>query len=260
MTEDNKMTTLIIVESPAKARKIGQLLGKNYIVKASMGHIMELAKENMGIDIENGFEPSYSAISGKTKVVKELKDAMKMAKNVVLAGDADREGEAISWHVARVLKLPVETTPRIVFHEITKTALEKAVKNPTRLNMDLVNAQQARAVLDKLVGFEISPILWKQIQPSLSAGRVQTPLLHLVMEREKEIEKFMAKSYFRTSGQFYVDAEEQFVGVLDRKFEKIEDVKTFMKDVLPAQFIVNSVKKGIKTKKPAPPFTTSSLL
>ena len=254
------MTTLIIVESPAKARKIGQLLGKNYVVKASMGHIMELAKENMGIDVENGFEPSYSVISGKAKVVKELKESMKQAKTVILAGDADREGEAISWHVARVLKLPVDTTQRIVFHEITKTALENAVKNPTKLNMNLVNAQQARAVLDKLVGFEISPILWKQIQPSLSAGRVQTPLLHLVMDREKEIEKFKSKSYFSTYGQFYVDKDDIFVGVLDKKFEKIEDVKTFMNDVLPAQFEVANVKKGIKTKKPAPPYTTSSLL
>ena len=256
------MSILIIVESPAKAKKIGQILGKNYVVKASMGHIMELAKENMGIDVANGFEPTYSVISGKAKVVKELKDAMKQVKTVILAGDADREGEAISWHVARVLKLPVETTPRIVFHEITRSALEEAINNPIVLNMDMVNAQQARAVLDKLVGFEISPILWKQIQPSLSAGRVQTPLLHLVMEREKEIETFKKEVYFKTSGDFYSKKDEKlsFVGLCDKKFKTEEDVKKFMIDIKDAKFEVVSVKKGVKTRKPAPPFTTSSLL
>jgi len=254
------MSTLIIVESPAKAKKISQLLGKNYIVRASMGHINELAKENMGIDIANNFEPTYSVIAGKEKVIKELKEAMKSASNVILAGDADREGEAISWHVANSLRLPVDSTPRIVFHEITKSALEEALANPGLLNMDLVNAQQARAVLDKLVGFEISPILWKQIQPSLSAGRVQTPLLHLVLEREKEIEKFKSVSYFRTSGKFYVTEGQVFTGVLDKKFEKIDEAKKFLTDVQEAEFSVTSIKKGTKTKKPAPPFTTASLL
>jgi len=256
------MSTLIIVESPAKAKKIGQILGKNYVVKASMGHIMELAKENMGIDVDNGFEPTYSVIGGKSKVVKELKDAMKQVKTVILAGDADREGEAISWHVARVLKLPVGTTKRIVFHEITKSALEEAINNPIVLNMDMVNAQQARAVLDKLVGFEISPILWKQIQPSLSAGRVQTPLLHLVMEREKEIDAFKKEVYFKTTGDFYSLKDENlsFLGLCDKKFKAEEDVKKFMMDIKDSKFEVVSVKKGVKTRKPAPPFTTSSLL
>ncbi len=254
------MTTLIIVESPAKAKKISQLLGKDYIVRASMGHINELAKENMGIDINNGFEPTYSVISGKAKTLKELKDIAKGVTRIILAGDADREGEAISWHVANSLKLPVETTPRIVFHEITKTALQNALANPGLLNMDLVNAQQARAVLDKLVGFEISPILWKQIQPSLSAGRVQTPLLHLVMEREKDIDKFKSTSYFRTSGIFFKDQGKTFVGVLDKKFTDIEETRKFITDVQPADFFVVGVKKGTKTKKPAPPFTTASLL
>lgn len=253
------MSTLIIVESPAKARKIGQLLGKNYIVKASMGHIQELAKANMGIDIKNSFEPSYSVITGKAKVIKELKDAKKGIKSVILAGDADREGEAISWHVARVLGLNVSNTPRIVFHEITKNALEEALKNPTVLNMNLVDAQQARAVLDKLVGFEISPILWKQIQPNLSAGRVQSPLLHLIMERENEIEKFKSESYFKVYGDFYL-TDNSICGVLNKTFDKIEKVETFMNDVLPAKFEIGSIKKGVKTKKPAPPFTTSSLL
>lgn len=256
------MVTLIIVESPAKAKKIGQILGREYIVRASMGHINELAKENMGIDIENNFEPSYSVIAGKAKVIKELKDVAKTVDNIILAGDADREGEAISWHVANVLKLPVGTTPRIIFHEITKPALLSALANPTILNMDLVNAQQARAVLDKLVGFEISPILWKQIQPSLSAGRVQTPLLHLIMEREKEIEKFKSSSYFRTTGTFFIEekSEETFVGVLEKKFEKIEEVRQFLTEVQPADFFVTDIKRGTKTKKPAPPFTTASLL
>jgi DNA topoisomerase-1 len=250
------MTTLIIVESPAKAKKIGQLLGKDYIVKASVGHIYELAK------IEENFEPNYEIIKGKAKVLKELKDTMKTVKNVILAGDADREGEAISWSVAHALKLSVETCPRIVFHEITKNALEEAVKNPGVLSMDLVNAQKARAVLDKLVGFEISPILWKQIAPSLSAGRVQTPLLHLIMDREKEIDKFKTESYFDTYSEMYCESPEmKFIGLLDKKFSGIEDVKKFMSDVYPAAvFKIVGVKQGVKTKKPSAPFTTATLL
>ena len=252
------MTTLIIVESPAKAKKIGQLLGKDYIVKASVGHIYELAK------IDEDFKPNYELIKGKSKVLKELKDTMKTVKNVILAGDADREGEAISWSIADALKLPVETCPRIVFHEITKNALEEAVKNPGILSMDLVNAQKARAVLDKLVGFEISPILWKQIAPSLSAGRVQTPLLHLIMEREKEIEKFKTESYFDTYSEMFCEGlnpDLKFVGLLNKKFAGLEDVKKFMSDISPgAVFKVVDVKKGTKTKKPSSPFTTATLL
>ena len=250
------MTTLIIVESPAKAKKIGQLLGKDYIVKASVGHIYELAK------IEEDFEPNYELIKGKSKVLKELKDTMKTVQNVILAGDADREGEAISWSVAHALKLPIDTCPRIVFHEITKNALEEAVKNPGVLSMDLINAQKARAVLDRLVGFEISPILWKQIAPSLSAGRVQTPLLHLIMEREKEIEKFKTESYFDTYSEMYCDSQEmKFVALLDKKFTGLEDVKKFMSDIYPsAVFTIKDVKKGTKTKKPSAPFTTATLL
>ena len=250
------MTTLIIVESPAKAKKIGQLLGKEYIVKASVGHIYELAK------IEENFEPNYEIIKGKAKVLKELKDTMKTVKNVILAGDADREGEAISWSVAHALKLPVDTCPRIVFHEITKNALEEAVKNPGVLSMDLVNAQKARAVLDRLVGFEISPILWKQIAPSLSAGRVQTPLLHLIMDREKDIEKFKTESYFDTYSEMYCELPEtKFIGLLDKKFSGLEDVKKFMGDVYPAAvFKIVGVKQGVKTKKPSAPFTTATLL
>jgi DNA topoisomerase-1 len=250
------MSTLIIVESPAKAKKIGQLLGKDYIVKASVGHIYELSK------IEENFEPSYELIKGKSKVLKELKDTMKTVANVILAGDADREGEAISWSVAHALKLSVETCPRIVFHEITKNALEEAVKNPGVLSMDLINAQKARAVLDRLVGFEISPILWKQIAPSLSAGRVQTPLLHLIMEREKEIEKFKTESYFDTYSEMYCESPEmKFVGLLDKKFSELDDVKKFMSDIYPgAVFTIADVKKGTKTKKPSAPFTTATLL
>jgi DNA topoisomerase-1 len=250
------MSTLIIVESPAKAKKIGQLLGKDYIVKASVGHIYELSK------IEENFEPSYELIKGKSKVLKELKDTMKTVANVILAGDADREGEAISWSVAHALKLPVETCPRIVFHEITKNALEEAVKNPGVLSMDLINAQKARAVLDRLVGFEISPILWKQIAPSLSAGRVQTPLLHLIMEREKEIDKFKTESYFDTYSEMYCESPEmKFVGLLDKKFYGLDDVKKFMSDIYPgAVFTIVDVKKGTKTRKPSAPFTTATLL
>jgi DNA topoisomerase-1 len=225
-------------------------------VKASVGHIYELAK------IEENFEPNYEIIKGKAKVLKELKDTIKTVKNVILAGDADREGEAISWSVAHALKLPVDTCPRIVFHEITKNALEEAVKNPGVLSMDLVNAQKARAVLDKLVGFEISPILWKQIAPSLSAGRVQTPLLHLIMDREKEIEKFKTESYFDTYSEMYCESlETKFIGLLDKKFSGIEDVKKFMGDIYPtAVFKIVGVKQGVKTKKPSAPFTTATLL
>jgi DNA topoisomerase-1 len=252
------MTTLIIVESPAKAKKIGQLLGKDYIVKASVGHIYELAK------IEDDFEPNYEIIKGKAKILKELKDTMKTVKNVILAGDADREGEAISWSIANALKLPVETCPRIVFHEITKNALEEAVKNPRVLAMDLVNAQQARAILDKLVGFEISPILWKQIAPSLSAGRVQTPLLHLIMDREKDIDKFKTESYFDTYSEMFCNSSNpdiSFVGLLNKKFSGLDDVKKFMGDIYPsAVFKVVDIKKGIKMKKPSAPFTTATLL
>ena len=250
------MSTLIIVESPAKAKKIGQLLGKDYIVKASVGQIYELSK------IDEDFEPNYELIKGKSKVLKELKDSMKSVKNVILAGDADREGEAISWSVAHALKLSVETCPRIVFHEITKTALEEAVKNPGVLSMDLINAQKARAVLDRLVGFEISPILWKQIAPSLSAGRVQTPLLHLIMDREKEIDKFKTESYFDTYSEMYCESPEmKFIGLLNKKFSGLDDVKKFMSDIYPgAVFTIVNVKQGTKTKKPSAPFTTATLL
>ena len=250
------MSTLIIVESPAKAKKIGQLLGKDYIVKASVGHIYELSK------IDEDFEPNYELIKGKSKVLKELKDSMKSVKNVILAGDADREGEAISWSVAHALKLSVETCPRIVFHEITKNALEEAVKNPGVLSMDLINAQKARAVLDRLVGFEISPILWKQIAPSLSAGRVQTPLLHLIMDREKEIDKFKTESYFDTYSEMYCESPEmKFIGLLNKKFSGLDDVKKFMSDIYPgAVFTIVNVKQGTKTKKPSAPFTTATLL
>jgi DNA topoisomerase-1 len=253
--------SLIIVESATKAKKISQLLGKGYIIKASNGHINQLSKEKMGINIENGFTPSYSVIPEKIKLLKELKEAVKSAKNVILAGDADREGEAISWHIANELKLPIETTPRITFNEITKEALLAAIENPRVLDMNLINAQQARAILDKLVGFEISPILWKQIQPNLSAGRVQTPLLHLIMEHEIEIEKFKAISYFRTIGSFVFEENKNFTGLLDKKFNKIDEVKKFMGDIYNSNFSVSPLKKkSIKIRKPTPPFTTASLL
>ena len=252
--------SLIIVESSTKAKKIASLLGKGYIVRASNGHINQLAKENMGIDMKNGINPSYSAIPEKIKVIRELKEAMKSAKSVILAGDADREGEAICWHIANELKLPVDKTMRIKFHEITKESLLNAIENPSVIDMNLVNAQQARAVLDKLVGFEISPILWKQIQPNLSAGRVQTPLLHLIMEREREIEKFKAETYFYTVGNFSADGK-KMSGALDKKFDKIDDVRKFLMDVCGATFSIQAgKKKGILTKKPSPPFTTASFL
>lgn len=253
------MTKLIIVESPAKGKKIAQLLGSGFIVKASMGHINQLSNTNMGIDIENGFEPSFEITPTKMKTVKELKDIAKKCDEIILAGDADREGEAICYHVAKELGLNVETNKRIIFHEITKKALKEAVENPTIINMKLVKAQQTRQILDKLMGFEISPLLWKKIQPKLSAGRVQSPLLNLVIERENEIEGFNSSNYFRTTGIFSFE-ESEFNTVLDKKFEKKDDVKEFLEDVQDANFTVSDRKKGSKTKKPSAPFTTSSLL
>jgi len=253
------MTKLIIVESPAKGKKIAQLLGSGYIVKASMGHINQLSSTNMGIDIENGFEPSFEIAPTKMKTVKELKEMAKKCDEIILAGDADREGEAICYHVAKELGLNVITNKRIIFHEITKKALKEAVDNPTVINMNLVKAQQTRQILDKLMGFEISPLLWKKIQPKLSAGRVQSPLLNLVIERENEIENFNSSNYFRTTGLFSFE-ETEFNTVLDKKFEKKADIMEFLEDVQDANFTVLGKKKGTKTKKPSAPFTTSSLL
>src|SRR5664280_347724 len=193
---------LVIVESPAKAKTIEKFLGKDFHVVSSYGHIRDLAKKNSGVDIEKDFAPVYEIPKEKAKVVSELRKAAADAKTVWIASDEDREGEAIAWHLANVLKLDLETTKRIVFHEITKDAITSAIENPRTIDMNLVNSQQARRILDRLVGFEISPVLWKKVQPSLSAGRVQSVAVRLIVERERDIISFKSESSFRITGVF----------------------------------------------------------
>ena len=251
------MKSLIIVESPAKAKKIGQLLGSdNYKVIASFGHLRNLSKKNMGIDIENNFEPIYENLSIRSKQIKEIKEEAKKCNKVILAGDADREGEAICWHILSLLKLPLDTQ-RIVFHEITKTALEHAITHPETINMNLVNSQQTRRIVDRLVGFEISPILWRHIQPNLSAGRVQSASLKLICDRENQIENFSAEMYYKTTGNFNKDT---IMATLNIKFKKEKDVTKFLDDASKSEYKISEIKKGTKIKKPASPYTTSSLL
>lgn len=252
---------LVIVESPAKAKTIGKILGDNYTVCSSFGHIRDLSKKNLGIDIEHGFIPEYEISPDKKKVVASLKDAAGTASTVWLASDEDREGEAIAWHLQEVLKLPKEKTRRIVFHEITKDAILNAVKSPRDVDMNLVMAQQARRVIDRLVGFELSPILWKKIKPSLSAGRVQSVALRLVVEREREITAFRPGRYYRIEGLFSPEgkADVTVKGILDTKFETAEEVMDFLGKCRDSAFSIVSADKKEVMRSPAPPFTTSSL-
>src|SRR5512133_296471 len=198
---------LVIVESPAKAKTIEKFLGKDLRVVSSFGHIRDLAKKNLGIDVEKNFTPHYEIPKEKTKVVSELRKAAKDSRTIWIASDEDREGEAIAWHLASVLNLDLETTRRIVFHEITKDAITNAIGNPRKVDMNLVNSQQARRILDRIVGFEISPVLWKNVQPSLSAGRVQSVAVRLIVEREREIISFKAESAYRVTGNFNIDPD-----------------------------------------------------
>lgn len=254
---------LVIVESPAKAKTIEKILGKDFRVVSSFGHIRDLSKKNIGININNGFKPEYIIPPDKKKIVAELKKHVKDSRLVWLASDEDREGEAIAWHLMEVLKLSEENTRRIVFHEITKEAIEKAVKNPRSVNCDVVNAQQARRVLDRLVGFEISPILWRKVQPALSAGRVQSVALRLLVEREREIISFNPESSFRVLGEFRFKAIGGDEGVLNaetnKKFAGPGDAGEFLRICADAQFTVKDVSVKPATKSPSPPFTTSTL-
>ncbi|MBR3064662.1 MAG: type I DNA topoisomerase [Bacteroidales bacterium] len=251
---------LVIVESPAKAKTIEKFLGKGYTVKSSFGHIRDLKKKGLGIDIANGFLPEYEISSDKKKTVAELTAAAKAAATVWLASDEDREGEAIAWHLSETLGLPVEKTRRIVFHEITKNAILEAIENPRDIDMNLVKAQQARRVLDRLVGFELSPILWKKIQPKLSAGRVQSVALKLIVDREREIAAFEAKPFFRVEGLFYTEGSKKPIrATLDRKFETEAQARAFLERCRGEQFAVASVEKKEAHRSPAPPFTTSTL-
>lgn len=250
-----KMKTLLIVESPAKAKTIEKLLGEGYIVKSSFGHIRDLEKENFGIDIENGFKPNYKIIDGKGKVIKDLQAAAKSVDRVLLAADEDREGEAIAWHVSVILKLSTKENNRITFHEITKKALQNAVSNPRKVDMAMVNSQQTRRILDRIVGFSLSPLLWSYIAPKLSAGRVQSVCLKLVVEKEEDISKFNDKKYYKTKGYFQNDME----GFLNKNFENKEDVVSFLKKAQESEFTIDMIEKSKTEKSPPPSFITSSI-
>lgn len=250
---------LVIVESPAKAKTIEGYLGKDYKVASSMGHVRDLPKGKDAIDIENGFEPTYEVSPEKKEVIKKLKEMAKSAEMVYLASDEDREGEAISWHLKEVLDLKDKKTRRIVFTEITKNAILNAIKNPRNIDIDLVNAQQARRVLDRLVGFELSPILWKKIKTGLSAGRVQSVAVRLIVEREREIDQFDAKSSYRVVAVFDLGKGKQLNAELPEKFENEEEAVKFLESCRGAKFSIGDLQKKPAKKSPAPPFTTSTL-
>jgi len=254
------MKNLVIVESPAKAKTIEKFLGKDYTVKSSYGHIRDLAKKEMSIDVENDYEPQYLISEEKRSLVSELQKAAKSADKVWLASDEDREGEAIAWHLQETLKLDPATTQRIVFNEITKTAILHAIENPRGIDMNLVDAQQARRVLDRLVGYEISPILWSKIKPALSAGRVQSVAVRLIVERENEIKDFESKPYFRVLAQFHpVESSKMLSAELNRHFETEAEAKAFLESIVGANFKVNRIETKPAHRTPAPPFTTSTL-
>ncbi len=250
---------LVIVESPAKAKTIEKFLGKEYKVCSSYGHIRDLAKKGIGIDVEGGFIPAYEIAPEKTKMVAELKKLASQAESVWLASDEDREGEAIAWHLTEVLGLPIEQTKRIVFHEITKNAILEAIASPRRVDMNLVNAQQARRVLDRLVGFELSPVLWKKVKPQLSAGRVQSVAVRLIVEREREIIDFKSVEFYRVAARFIAADGKVFKAELDRKFDTREAAVAFLQSIADVDFRVLSVESKPAVKYPAPPFTTSTL-
>ncbi len=249
---------LVIVESPAKGKTIGQFLGKDYQVEASYGHVRDLPKSGMSIDIEHGFVPTYEISPDKKKRISELKKLAKAASTVWLASDEDREGEAISWHLCQALGLDPATTKRIVFHEITKTAIQAAIANPRTVDQHLVDAQQARRVLDRLVGYELSPVLWKKIQAGLSAGRVQSVAVRVIVEREREIENFAAGSSFKVTAEFTAGPD-LLKAELPTRFKTEAEARQFLADVTPASFAVSSIETKPATRTPAAPFTTSTL-
>ena len=253
---------LVIVESPAKAGTIQKFLGNEFTVKSSYGHIRDLQDNGLSIDVKNGFAPQYVIPADKKKTVSELKKAAKDAETVWLASDEDREGEAISWHLFETLGLKKENTRRIAFHEITKSALQNAIANPREIDMNLVDAQQARRVLDRLVGFELSPVLWKKIQPKLSAGRVQSVALRLIVDREREILSFNHEQYYKVEAQFHPEGtpEKTLVkATLDRRFPNLESAQAFLEKCIGAQFSISDIEKKEGNRFPAAPFTTSTL-
>ncbi len=249
---------LVIVESPAKAKTIEGFLGSDFAVKSSFGHVRDLPKKGLNIDIEHNFKPTYEVSSDKKKVVSELKKAATAAKTVWLASDEDREGEAIAWHLTEALKLDAKKTKRIVFHEITKTAIENAVANPRTVDHKLVDAQQARRILDRLVGYELSPVLWKKVRPGLSAGRVQSVAVRLIVEREREIKAFQADSSYKLTAVFTTPKDE-LSAELNAKLSTLKAARTFLNDVIPATYTVTDIAKKPSTRNPSAPFTTSTL-
>jgi len=253
---------LVIVESPAKAKTIEGFLGKDYIVKSCYGHVRDLSKSDISIDIENNFKPHYEVPTDKKQIISELKKLSKEAETVWLASDEDREGEAISWHLYETLELDEIKTKRIVFHEITKPAILKAIDNPRKIDINLVDAQQARRVLDRLVGYELSPVLWKKVKPSLSAGRVQSVAVRLLVEREREAVNFVSESSFRVVAQFEISANgKKYVlkATLPQRFKTEAEAEQFLKECVGAKFTINSIDKRPARRNPAAPFTTSTL-
>ncbi|HKM01963.1 MAG TPA: DNA topoisomerase, partial [Sedimentibacter sp.] len=262
------MKNLLIVESPAKAKTIGKFLGKNYVVKASVGHVRDLPKSKIGIDIDNNFEPNYITIRGKGDVIKELKKEAKKADNVFLATDPDREGEAISWHLAKILKLDENKAIRVEFNEITKDAIKNASKNPRKINIDLVDAQQARRVLDRLVGYNISPLLWKKIRKGLSAGRVQSVALKLIIDKEREIMDFKSEEYWTLELEIKKLRKKfiaKYVGYYENdKIKKVkikneDEINKILESINKEKALVMKIDKSKSYSKPSAPFTTSSL-
>ena len=250
---------LVIVESPAKAKTIEGYLGKDFVVKSSFGHIRDLAKGDAAIDKENNFTPKYEVSDDKKKVIAELKKAMKGTEMVWLATDEDREGEAISWHLVEALKLKPENTKRIVFHEITKPAILKAIENPRTVDIDLVNAQQARRILDRIVGFDLSPVLWKKIKPGLSAGRVQSVGVKIIVDREREIDAHISSSKFRVVGDFKTLEEKNLKAECKTRFKTEEEAEAFLSDCVSSTHSIKSLETKPAKKKPTAPFTTSTL-
>ncbi len=259
MTKKN----LLIVESPAKAKTIEKILGSDFTVKSCFGHIRDLEKDDMGIDVQHGFKPRYKVPAEKQKVVKELKESSKKAEQVWLASDEDREGESISWHLAEVLGLDLDKTPRIVFHEITKPAILNAIQNPRRVDMNLVNSQQARRVLDRLVGFELSPVLWRKIgmQGGLSAGRVQSVAVRLIVEREREINQFVSNSAFKIEASFTSPTDEKHIifKAEDGKSYTEQEAQKFLEECKGSEYTVTDLQVKSGKRSPAAPFTTSTL-
>lgn len=253
---------LVIVESPGKVKTIQKYLGKEYLVKASIGHIRDLQEKKLGVDVAHGFQPEYVVPADKKKVVAELKKLSSAAETVWLASDEDREGEAISWHLSETLGLDKAKTRRIVFHEITKPAILEAIEHPRDIDLNLVDAQQARRVLDRLVGFELSPVLWRKIQPKLSAGRVQSVALRLIVDREKEIMAFHSEPFYRVEALFHPEgtpATLKVKALLDTRFPSEEEARKFLEDSIGASYRIDSLEKKEATRFPAPPFTTSTL-